>query len=63
MTRLYAMCVLALLVVGLTLGCEGSNHREARVQERVAISRQREVLYVDYFCKCGTRRSYSEIYR
>jgi hypothetical protein len=63
MTRLYAMCVLALLAFGLALGCEGHTHREARIQERVAMSRQREVLHVDYFCKCGTRRPYSEIWR
>jgi hypothetical protein len=62
-TRCYAMVVLALLAFGLTLGCEGHTHREARIQEWFAISRQREVLHVDYFCKCGTRRPYAEIWR
>lgn len=59
MSRLYALCVLALLVYGLVVGCEGHEHRACFVRETV---QRDQSMAVEYFCACG-RRPYAEVWR
>jgi hypothetical protein len=63
MTRLYGMCILALLAFGLTVGCWDGVHRDARLDERRVQSRGREVTEVITQCECGRRNPYREIWR
>lgn len=64
MSRCYAIVVLALLVYGLTVGCRDGEHRVASVTEKLFLLRGgAEELEVAYFCKCGHRRPYLEVWR
>lgn len=58
MNRLYALCILVLLVYGAVVGCSKTEHRETRVDE----IREGRNTWVVYSCPHGNT-PYMEVYR
>ena len=56
MSRCVALCLVALLAYGMTVGCtpgRGGAHREVRVVETDIRTRLGPAVRVDYACRCG----------